>query len=85
MKIFIEVIGWIGSAEVILAYALNSSQKIRSDSALFQWLNLTGAIFLIANTAYNGAYPSMVINVVWVVVAATALVAIRRSAQARSR
>lgn len=78
MKIFIEVIGWIGSVEVILAYALNSSQKLKSDSAMFQWLNLTGAIFLIANTAYNGAYPSMVINIVWVAVAVVALFSMTR-------
>jgi hypothetical protein len=78
MKIFIEVIGWIGSLEVILAYALNSSQRLKSNSPVFQWLNLTGAIFLIANTAYNESYPSMAINVVWVVVAIVALISITR-------
>jgi hypothetical protein len=74
MKLFIDVIGWIGSVEVIMAYALNSYQKIRSDSALFQVLNLTGAAFLIANTVYYGALPSALINVVWVIIAIIALV-----------
>ena len=64
MKLFIDVIGWIGSIEVILAYGLNSYQKINSNSLLFQILNLTGAGFLIANTVYYGAFPSAFINVI---------------------
>ena len=73
MKIFIDIIGWIGSVEVILAYGLNSYQKLKSDSLLFQGLNLTGALFLIANTVYYGAFPSAVINIVWVGIAIPAI------------
>ncbi len=72
----IDIIGWIGSVEVILAYALISARKIDSHSHLYQWLNLTGALFLIINTAYYGAYPSTFINIVWVAIAAWALVRI---------
>jgi hypothetical protein len=73
MKVLIDVLGWIGSIEVILAYGLNSYQKIKSDSLLFQLLNLTGGIFLIINTIYYGAFPSTFINVVWVVIATLAI------------
>lgn len=73
MKIVIDVLGWIGSVEVVLAYALNSYQKISSDSVLFQILNLTGGLFLIANTVYYGAYPSSFINIVWCIIAIGAL------------
>lgn len=73
MKVLIDVIGWLGSLEVILAYALNSYQRIRSDSFIFQFLNLTGGIFLIINTVYYHAYPSTFINIVWVVIAAFAI------------
>ncbi|HCM78107.1 MAG TPA: hypothetical protein DIS90_17110 [Cytophagales bacterium] len=73
MKLFIDVIGWIGSIEVILAYGLNSYQKINSNSLLFQILNLTGAGFLIANTVYYGAFPSAFINVIWVLIAIPAI------------
>lgn len=78
MKLIIDVMGWVGSAEVIAAYALNSYQRIRSDSLLFQILNLTGGVFLILNTLYYGAYPSTVINVVWVAIAGIALISIFR-------
>ncbi|HOO10885.1 MAG TPA: hypothetical protein PKW06_13170, partial [Cyclobacteriaceae bacterium] len=53
----IDVLGWIGSVEVILAYGLNSYHKINAGSLLFQLLNLTGAVFLITNTVYYGAFP----------------------------
>jgi len=73
MKFLIDSIGWIGSVEVIAAYGLNSYQKIKSDSLLFQLLNLTGGIFLIINTIYYSAYPSAFINVVWVIIATVAI------------
>jgi hypothetical protein len=73
MKLLIDVIGWIGSVEVIAAYGLNSYQKIKSDSVYFQLLNLTGGVFLIVNTLYYCAYPSAFINVVWVIIALIAL------------
>lgn len=76
MKLLIDILGWIGSVEVIAAYALNSYQRIKSDSFLFQILNLTGGIFLIVNTIYYGAYPSTFINGVWAIIAFTAIIAI---------
>jgi hypothetical protein len=76
LKKIIDIIGWVGAAEVIAAYALNSYGELTAGSVLFQLLNLTGAIFLIANTWYNKAYPSMVINIIWTVIAIVALIKI---------
>ena len=73
MKLLIDIIGWIGSFEVIAAYGLNSYQKIKTDSFLFQFLNLTGALFLIVNTIFYKAYPSTFINIVWVIIAVLSL------------
>ncbi len=73
MKVFIDVIGWIGSVEIILAYGLNSYQRLKSDSLVFQLLNLSGGAFLIVNTVYYGAFPSAFINVVWVLIAVPAI------------
>jgi len=79
MKLLIDILGWVGSVEVILAYGLNSYQRINSDSLLFQILNLTGAAFLIANTVYYGAFPSALINVIWVLIAVPAIIRIIRN------
>jgi hypothetical protein len=73
MQTLIDILGWVGSLEVIAAYGLNSFQKLKSTSAIFQLLNLTGGIFLIINTLYYGAYPSTFINIVWVAIAVPAL------------
>lgn len=78
MKLLVDILGWIGSVEVILAYGLNSFQKINSNSLSFQLLNLTGAVFLIVNTIYYGAYPSTMINIVWVLIAIPAIIRIFR-------
>ena len=78
VAILVEIIGWTGSVEVILAYALVSSGKIKGDSPVYQWLNLTGGIFLIVHTIVHHAYPSTFINLVWVVIAVVALWNIRK-------
>ena len=75
-KLLVDVVGWIGSLEVVTAYLLISTHKVNSRSARYQLLNFTGAIFLIVNTIYYGAYPSTFINVVWVGIALVALIGI---------
>jgi hypothetical protein len=69
MKLIIDILGWIGSLEVIAAYGLNSYHKIRSGSAVFLFLNITGGIFLILYSVYYMAYANTFINVVWVLIA----------------
>jgi hypothetical protein len=79
MNRLIEILGWIGSLEVIAAYALNSYQKIKADSVTFQILNLTGAIFLIVNSVFKQAYPFTMINSVWAIIAIGSLIRIYRN------
>lgn len=74
MKLFIEILGWIGSIEVLIAYGLNSYQKLRSDSIAFYLLNLTGGLLLIIYSIYKEAFPNAFINVVWVVIALIAII-----------
>jgi hypothetical protein len=78
MELLIEILGWVGSIEVVTAYAFNSYQKIKSDSLIFQMLNLTGALFLIINSIYKEAYPFTFINSVWSVIAIVAIIGIIR-------
>lgn len=69
-----DMLGWVGSVEILIAFGLNSFQKMKSDSLLFQLLNLSGASFLIVNSIAHGAYPFTFINSVWVVISLFALV-----------
>lgn len=68
-KTIINIIGWIGGIEVLVAYFLLSAQKIKGTGFAYQFLNLTGAIFLIINTMYLEAYPSAFVNFIWVGIA----------------
>lgn len=68
-----EIVGWVGSLLVILAYGLNSYQKIRSDSVIFYAMNILGGLMLIVYSFYKDAPPNIFINVVWVLIAIPAL------------
>jgi len=71
-----DILGWVGSIEILAAFGLNSFQKLKSDSVAFQLLNLSGASFLIINSVAHGAYPFTFINSVWVAISLSALVKI---------
>jgi hypothetical protein len=71
--IAIEAAGWIGAVLVLAGYALASTGKLDARSTTFQWLNLIGAAGFVANTAWHGAMPSMVLNIIWCGIAAFTL------------
>jgi hypothetical protein len=73
LDLLIETIGWIGSIAILLAYGLNSYQKIKSNSLAFLFLNLSGGLFLIIYSLYKEAYANIFVNLVWVVIAILAL------------
>lgn len=76
METLINVLGWVGSFEVLLAFGLNTYQKIESKSLWYLLLNLTGGIFLIIYSYYYSAYANTFINVIWSIVASIALIRI---------
>ncbi|MCS6981295.1 MAG: hypothetical protein N2110_02155 [Flavobacteriales bacterium] len=66
---WIDVIGWVGGGLVLLAYMLISTGRVDNSTAGYHLLNMFGSIFLIINTAYLSAFPSMMVNVIWTGVA----------------
>ena len=71
--IAINVVGWVGMALLVGAYALVTAGKLQGTSLLFQLMNLLGGFLLMLNSAYYGAWPSAGLNVVWVVVGTVGL------------
>jgi len=68
LRYTIEIIGWLAAAMMLSAYLLLTMGKLSARSNLYHWLNaLSGAGFII-NSGWNGAYPSAVINVVWMLI-----------------
>ncbi len=69
----ITVAGWAGAALLLLAYALASAGRLPASGAWFQALNLLGAAALTANSGYHHAWPSAVLNLVWIAIGAVAV------------
>jgi hypothetical protein len=73
MSDWYDILGWIGSILVLVAFGLNSYEKVKADSWSYILLNLVGGILLIIYSTYKGAYANTFINVAWVLVALTAI------------
>lgn len=74
-NIKVEIIGWYGAIAILLAYILVSFEFITASGAIFQLLNLTGAIGIIIISIYKNVVQSVVLNIFW---AGIAIVAILR-------
>ena len=69
MGILIEVLGWIASVLIVGSYALNITGKLPASSKTYVLANIIGGVFFVVNTYFHKAYPSMFVNVVWVIIA----------------
>ena len=69
----IETLGWVASVLIVGAYFLNIQGRLDAKDARYVWANLIGGLFFVVNTIYHGAYPSALVNVVWVLIAAFSL------------
>jgi hypothetical protein len=74
----VDVLGWIGAALLLYAYARVSAGTWTGQSRWFQVCNIAGSMLFIVNSGYHGAYPSVFVNIVW---AAIALRVLSRGAQ----
>ena len=71
----IDALGWGGAAAVLVAYGLVSAGRVSGRAASYQLLNAVGSALLMINTYYYRAYPSTFVNVLWLGIAAYALMA----------
>ena len=69
MSVLIEVLGWIGSVLIVGSYALNITGRLAANNILYVVANIIGGVFFVVNTYYHQAYPSMLVNIVWVIIA----------------
>ena len=73
VETWVHIIGIAGAAILLLAFFLVSRKKVDGGSRFFQLLNLVGAAMLAILTAYTGAWAAMGLNIIWVLIAFTAL------------
>ena len=79
MDVLVEVAGWAGAALILLAYLLVTIGRLTGASPLFQWMNLVGAAGFVANGLWHEAIPSASLNILWMGIAAFALLRMRRA------
>jgi hypothetical protein len=80
LRTFMSIAGWLAALLILGAYGLLSFGKILAKSWVYQVMNIVGAAGFIINCAYNNAWPSVALNVVWIGIAFYAL---RRNSRAR--
>jgi hypothetical protein len=73
LKAFIEVAGWTAALLILGSYSLLSFGKLQARSPIYQWMNIAGALGFVINCTWNGAWPSVALNVVWMGIAVYAL------------
>jgi hypothetical protein len=59
---------------ILIAYYLISSKRLEAKSVLYQLFNLFGATGIVINAFYHKAFPSLVLNTVWALIAFWAIV-----------
>jgi len=69
MNILIESLGWIASVLIVGSYALNITGRLQAESNWYILANIIGGFFFVINTYFHQAYPSMVVNFIWVIIA----------------
>lgn len=68
-KLFIEIYGWYGALAIMVGYAAVSFSILEPTSFWYQFLNLTGAIGIVAVSFYHRSYPPGVLNIIWAAIA----------------
>ncbi len=67
-QLFMDIVGWVGAGSLLCAYLLISNDRIAGKSYLYQGLNTVGSFGLVLNSFYYGAMPSVILNVIWVMI-----------------
>jgi Glycosyl hydrolase family 92 N-terminal domain len=68
MQLLVNVVGWLAAIAMLAAYVLLTLGRLKASSSSYHWLNIMSGVGLMANSGWNGAYPSVCINVVWLAI-----------------
>lgn len=73
MMLMFDIVGWVGSIMVVLAYILLSAKIIKPGLA-YQLLNLFAAILMAIGLFPRNAWFSFALQIVWALVAVFAII-----------
>ena len=78
MDSLLTFIGLIGVVIVLLAYGLLTTGKIGQHDARYYWLNIAGTVGIAISLFAQWNLPSMVSQVLWIIVSGLALQRLKR-------
>lgn len=64
-----ELFGWLGTAAIFAAYFFHNIGAISSSGKIYHFLNLAGALGIVAVSYAKSAYQPAFLNVGWALVA----------------
>ena len=82
MDLFFDILGWAGMTCLLAAYGFLTAGRIAANGWQYQVLNLFGSAFLMTYSVKLAAWPSVVLNLIWVGIG---IVGIAMIVRARSR
>lgn len=74
MELVNQLIGWVGAIGLLTTFFLNSTEKMSTTTKSYIWINVGSALLLALNAYHLNAYPFLVVNVFWAIVALYGLV-----------
>jgi len=78
MEMFATIIGLLGVGGVLIAYALVSTGRWKSDEPRYQWLNIIGTLGILVSLIYQYNLPSVVAQITWIILSVVGLIRIYR-------
>lgn len=73
MKKWIDILGWMGAALLLAAFAFNSFGYLGRTDTVYQLMNLFGTVGIALQAYKRRAYPAAALNVVWAIIAIVTL------------
>jgi hypothetical protein len=74
-----SILGWAGTVLIVGAYFLNSTKRLESTSAIYQLMNLFGAMGMLVNVFHTRTWAAVALQVVWGVIALCSLLKKKQS------
>lgn len=65
MNAVLTLAGWIGAVLSLLAYGLLILERLSGSGLWFNAMNMIGSVFLVGSAIAAGAFPNVLINLVW--------------------
>jgi len=80
MEVYTNIIGIVGVAIVLVSYGLLTAGRLTDRDARYYWMNIIGTVGIAVSLLVQWNLPSMVAQILWILVSFVALIRLRQRA-----